>query len=140
MPLHTRVNIKLWLDHDGKVLLGAGRAELLRRVGALGSLKKAAESMDMSYRAAWGRVKKVEAALGIPVVMGTGTRRDGFQLTPEGRALVEAFLLWYEDVCTYALRKAAALPMLEASTTEGHYSRKSGNAPQQQVQGDQQRP
>ena len=127
MSIPTRVNIKLWLDHQGNVQLGAGRAELLRRVGELGSLKKAAESLGMSYRAAWGRIKRIEEALGIAMVEAAGARRDGYQLTPEGRELVDAFMLWYEDVCRYALEKAAHLPMLHAQGVEAHHRQASSD-------------
>lgn len=111
MIASTQVNIKLWLEHEGVMLLGAGRAELLRRIGELGSLKKAAESMNMSYRAAWGRVKRIEAALRVPVVEPMGARRDGCRLTAQGRQMVEAFTLWHEDVSRYALEKAVDLSL-----------------------------
>ena len=121
MPPRARIHVKLWLDHEGEMLLGAGRTELLRRIGELGSLKKAAESMGMSYRAAWGRIKRAEAALDMPLVSAAGARRDGFQLSPEGKKLVEAFLLWQQDVRRYALEKAAILPLqvVESRDAEG---------------------
>lgn len=120
MSQNARVNIKLWLDRDGNVLLGAGQAELLHRVGELGSLKKAAESMNMSYRAAWGRMKRIEASLGIALLVATGARRDGYQLTPEGTALVQAFRQWTEDVRRYALEKAVALPLVQIEEALSH--------------------
>lgn len=125
MPPIARVNIKLWLDNNDNVLLGAGQAELLHRVGELGSLKKAAESMSMSYRAAWGRTKRIEASLGIPLLVATGARRDGYQLTPEGSALVQAFRRWHEDVRRYALETAASLPLLEIQNAVTHSAKEA---------------
>lgn len=122
MAIAAQVNVKLWLERDGVVLLGAGRAELLRRVSELGSLKKAAESMRMSYRAAWGKIKRIEAALGIPVVESAGARRDGGQLTAQVRQLVDAFLLWQEEVSRYALERAANLPLLEARSVGARHA------------------
>jgi hypothetical protein len=46
--------LKVWIVVDGRVKFGDGRAELLERVEALGSLKQAVAGMGMSYRAAWG--------------------------------------------------------------------------------------
>lgn len=100
------IHLKLWLEQDGDILLGVGRAQLLHRIEALGSLKKAAESMGMSYRAAWGRIKRTEAAMGLALVESTGTRRGGYSLSPAGKEVVEAFLLWHERVLQYALEEA----------------------------------
>lgn len=111
MPPAARLHLKLWLDHNDEELLGAGRVELLRRIGEMGSLKKAAESMNMSYRAAWGRIKRTQAALGVDLIVNAEARRDGCQLSPAGRELVEAFSQWHEDVRRYALERAASLPL-----------------------------
>lgn len=119
MPPTAHVHLKLWLNHDKEELLGAGRAELLRRIGEMGSLKKAAESMGMSYRAAWGRIKRTEAALGVDLIVAAGARRDGCLLSPQGRELIEAFLRWHEDVRRYALERAAALPLHVVGYEEG---------------------
>ena len=62
MPVNARMHLKIWLTRaDGKNSGTAGQTagrpvELLRRMAELGSLKKAAESMGMSYRLAWGRL------------------------------------------------------------------------------------
>lgn len=113
MSIPARIHSKLWLEHNGEMLLGVGRTELLRRIGELGSLKKAAESLGMSYRAAWGRIKRTEAAMGIPLVEDTGVRREGYRLTPEGQHIVDAFLRWQEDVRRYAVARAVELPFLD---------------------------
>ncbi len=118
MGIPARIHSKLWLEHNGEMLLGVGRTELLRRIGELGSLKKAAESLGMSYRAAWGRLKRTEAAMGIPLVEDTGVRREGYRLTPEGQHIVDAFLRWQEDVRRYAVARAAELPFLELMVAE----------------------
>lgn len=107
----AHIHVKIWIERDGKELFGAGRAALLQEVAARGSLKKAAESMGMSYRAAWGRIKRIEQALGFAVLVAAGGRREGFQLTDQGRALAEAFIRWQEDVSDYARSKAKGLPL-----------------------------
>jgi len=104
------VSLKLWLQQDNRILLGFGRAQLLKKIGEVGSIKKAAESLGMSYRAAWGRIKRTEAAMGFDLLEAAGTKRGGCHLSPAGRETVEAFLAWYEDVYSYALQQAEALP------------------------------
>lgn len=109
----THIHVKIWLEHKENILLGVGRAQLLQRIGSMGSLKKAAESMNMSYRAAWGRIKRTEAALAMPLIEATGTRRGGYSLTPEGARIVEAFLQWHERVQDFALLEAQALGLMD---------------------------
>lgn len=109
----AHIHVKIWLEHKGNILLGVGRAQLLQRIGSMGSLKKAAESMNMSYRAAWGRIKRTEAALAMPLVEASGTRRGGYTLTPEGTKMVEAFLQWHERVQHFALGEAQTLGLLD---------------------------
>lgn len=117
MPITARMHLKIWLSgddesHSGSELVGRGRVELLRRTEALGSLKKAAESMDMSYRLAWGRIKKVEEALGLPLLESGAGRHGGSRLTVAGHALVEDFQAWEDKVRHYALLHAPTLPGL----------------------------
>jgi molybdate transport system regulatory protein len=88
------------------MFFGPGRAELLERIDYHGSLLKAADELGMSYRAAWGKIKKTEAVLGYKLIEKTGSYRKGYRLTDYGRALTEKFRLWYNDVEEDALRKA----------------------------------
>lgn len=100
--LRPRLRLHLWLEVEGGMVLGLGRAMLLAKVHELGSLNKAAKALGMSYRAAWGRLKKTEDLLGRPLVTSSGGR-SGFSLTPLGLSLVESFQRWHEDVERHAL-------------------------------------
>lgn len=111
--LSADLHVKLWVEHEGQMLLGQGPAELLSRIETMGSLKKAAESLNMSYRAAWGRLKRTEDALGCPLVLASVNRREGYQLTAEGKEAVDAYRLWLDKVRAYALREAPALSFLQ---------------------------
>ena len=110
MTKAPHIYLKLWLQSESKILLGLGRAQLLKKIGELGSLKKAAESLGMSYRAAWGRIKRAEEAMGFALLVPADTKREGCRLSPAGREAVEAFLAWHEDVYVYALKRAESLP------------------------------
>ena len=95
----------LWLDIEGDMFMGLGRVQLLERIDRYGSLNKAAASMGMSYRAAWGRMKKTEAMLGKALVEKTGPRKE-FRLTDFGYVVIRNFRRWQKDVERYALKRS----------------------------------
>jgi len=83
------------MKKDGRFVVSAGRAKLLRLIHEYGSISKAAEEMGMSYRHAWGSIRKIEEALGEKVVISERGGQEGgsTRLTPEGRSL----LIKYEN-------------------------------------------
>ncbi|OPY84535.1 MAG: chromosome replication initiation inhibitor protein [Syntrophus sp. PtaU1.Bin208] len=81
---------KVWLENEGRVLFGEGRYELLKTVAECKSLNAAAKKLNMSYRAAWGRLKASEERLGIPLVV-IESQKQGMHLTEQATALLEAF-------------------------------------------------
>jgi molybdate transport system regulatory protein len=84
-------------------VFGEGRVRLFEAVKRLGSLHKAAAELGMSYRAAWGKVKKAEERLGFKLLepresgMGRGSR-----LTANAQELLKRF----DRFITRAHRKA----------------------------------
>ena len=103
------IHVQLWLEGEDGEGFGRGRVELLQLVGELGSLSKAAKQLGMSYRGAWGKIKKAERIAGETLVDASGTKRDGYSLTPAGRELVQRFQQWYMDVEKFANKRAEAL-------------------------------
>ncbi len=86
------LSVKLFLEDQGKYILGPGRMELLRSVEELGSLRKAAQKLGMSYRWAWGRLNDAEKALGVSLLAHDPEAGGKAKtLTAEARAL----LSWY---------------------------------------------
>ena len=83
-----------------------GRAMLLLKIEEHGSLRKAAEDLGMSYRAAWGKLRKTEAILGVRLIENSRSKRDGCRLTEDGRRLMEKFFKWFEEVERTALDSA----------------------------------
>lgn len=100
------IRIRLWLETPMGLYFGLGRAQLLKKVDEHGSLKKAAEDLGMSYRAAWGKIKKTEEVLGVQLMEQAGCKRDGYRLTENGRVYMESFLSWFEEVEQTALERA----------------------------------
>lgn len=58
------IHVQLWLEGEDGEGFGRGRVELLQLVDELGSLSKAAKQLGMSYRGAWGKIKKAERIAG----------------------------------------------------------------------------
>lgn len=101
--------LHLWLETDEGMFFGMGRAHLLAKIQEHGSLKKAADELGMSYRAAWGKIKKTEVVVGEKLVFRSGNKRDGYQLTELGKSLLEKFILWFDTIEKEAFKKAAEI-------------------------------
>ncbi len=100
------IRLHLWLETSEGVFFGTGRALLLMKIEEYGSLKKAAEDLGMSYRAAWGKIRKTEEVLGVRLIAQKGSKKGGHQLTEHGELLKDKYLLWFQDVERWALRRA----------------------------------
>ena len=87
------VKAKLWLEKDSKIILGKGRAELLRKIKDTGSITKAAKSMSMSYSHAWSEIREMSRALGEPVIETTRGGKIGgsSKLTSLGLDILKKF-------------------------------------------------
>ena len=96
--LDLQPRLKLWIEADGRLVMSDYRVRLLELVAETGSLAKAASAMKLSYRRAWGKVKEIEANLGIPLVQSEAGGAGGGHtaLTPEAQALVRAYRRFQE--------------------------------------------
>jgi molybdate transport system regulatory protein len=89
--LLMEIRAKFWIENKGEVVLGGGKTALLGAVDRLGSIQAAADEFGMSYRHAWGAIKKIEKRAGFKIVdtkLG-GKEGGGAQLTQQGRAFVD---------------------------------------------------
>ena len=84
---------KVWLEKDGKLYMGYGRATLLERIDQLGSISAAARSMKLTYRNAWLWVEAINRLSASPLVIkSTGGPRGGYaRLTDEGRKIIKEY-------------------------------------------------
>jgi len=84
------IKAKFWIENRGEVVLGGGKASLLLAVDRLGSIQRAADEFGMSYRHAWGAIKKIEQRAGFRIVdTRLGGKDRGAQLTPRGKEFIE---------------------------------------------------
>lgn len=102
------VKVHVWFEKDNGVYFGHGRYELLLLINELGSLKLAAEKMGISYRGAWGKIKKTEEVIGQPLIY-KDNNKEGYKLTDFGRDFVSEFSSYYEDVTEFARKRGMEL-------------------------------
>jgi molybdate transport system regulatory protein len=87
------LKLRVWIVIGGRVKLGDGRAALLERIDALGSIKKAVTEAGMSYRNVWGYLRELERAAGTKLLArrAGGGPDSGTHLTPEGKRLLARY-------------------------------------------------
>lgn len=89
-----KISCKVWLEHEGKPLIGKGGAEILEQIETEQSISKAARKLGMSYRYVWNYIKRVEKILGETIIE---TRRGGrmggggAKLTRLGKELLKEY-------------------------------------------------
>jgi molybdate transport system regulatory protein len=85
---------RLWLSaEDESSPFGHGRWQLLQAIEREGSLRAAAEGLEISYRKAWGDLKATETALGVKLIEAHrgGAAGGATRLTPAGQAWLRAY-------------------------------------------------
>jgi len=105
------IKYKIWVEKDGKVIFGHGREELLQAVAECHSLNAAAKKLNMSYRAAWGRLRASEDRLGIKLIESDAAKK-GMTLTPAAMTLLEKFRRLEKDADSYLKKTSRELTTL----------------------------
>lgn len=100
------LRLRVWLEQENEIYIGIGSTLLLKHIEELGSLRKAAAKLGMSYRRAWGKLKNAEARIGRNLVEKTKGKGQRFNLSPFGKEMMEKFLHFYLDVEEYATKRA----------------------------------
>ncbi|HEX4606790.1 MAG TPA: LysR family transcriptional regulator, partial [Urbifossiella sp.] len=87
------LKVRVWVERDGRKVLGPGRVELLGHIDRLRSITAAAKQMGMSYRRAWELVRDMNEAAGVPLVAATpgGPGGGGATVTPHGHRAVRLY-------------------------------------------------
>jgi molybdate transport system regulatory protein len=89
LEVAVEIKAKFWIENAGEVVLGDGKTDLLLTVDRMGSIQRAAEELGMSYRHAWGVIKKIEQRAGFKLLETKLGRKDGgAHLTPKGREFI----------------------------------------------------
>ena len=100
---------KVWMETDDGYVFGPGVYSLLKRIMEVGTLKEAATELGMSYRYAWGLIKKAEEKLGEPLLTahkGGRSGGGGAELTERG----EQFLVEFQKLREQIIRVTQTIP------------------------------
>jgi len=119
------IKYKIWLEKDGKVIFGHGREELLQAVAECHSLNAAAKKLNMSYRAAWGRLRASEERLGIKLIE-SDVAKKGMTLTPTAKILLERFRCLEKDADAYLKKTSRELAILMDGEKRPDQEKKKG--------------
>ena len=93
--MKLKVGIKLWLETENGYIFGEGILEILTKIQELHTLRSAAEKLSMSYRHAWGIIKKSEQRIGKPLLAthkGGKLGGGGAKLTAEAKLLLAKYV------------------------------------------------
>jgi molybdate transport system regulatory protein len=96
-----KAKFKLWLNiKDVQGVFGDGKWRLLGAINKKGSLKQASEALGMSYRKAWGDLKKAQGALRVTLVekQRGGVLGGKTTLTSQGKKWVKAYTRFRSDI------------------------------------------
>jgi molybdate transport system regulatory protein len=76
-----------------EIAMGPGKLDLLALVGKTGSIREAAERMDMSYMRAWTLIRTMNRCFKQPLVEAVrgGKEGGGARLTATGRAVLTVY-------------------------------------------------
>jgi molybdate transport system regulatory protein len=115
---HLVLKSKIWFTRDGETVFGEGLARLLRSIDKCGTLTGAAKFEGLSYRHAWGDLKKAEERLGFKLVERSPGGKSGGSaiLTGKARKLLEGYeqfkhrinrenQKWFEKIMTEIIRE-----------------------------------
>lgn len=123
----TRPAYKLWLETNEGHVFGPGVYSLLKKIDEKGTLKEAAASLGMSYRYAWGLIKKAEEKLGESLISATKGGRHGggsTEITELGRQYIrdfEKFRRMLDDVSESSLHEAQVQGTVIKATEKGDH-------------------
>jgi len=88
------LSFKIWIEQQGRPVLGKGGAEILAQIEKDESVSKTAKRLGMSYRYVWNYLQKIEQAVSHPIVetfRGGKSGGGGAKLTASGKALLDEY-------------------------------------------------
>ncbi|HYL29833.1 MAG TPA: hypothetical protein VEU27_07930 [Gemmatimonadales bacterium] len=129
--------VKGWLTLDGEFLLGPRYVQLLEGIDRTGTIREGCQATRMSYRTCLSRIRRMEAALGAPLVLTHrgGTVRGSASLTPVARRLIRIYRQWRE-----AVEQASAAAFADVLEGGGRGERRPPAAPRRQPSNSSRRP
>lgn len=99
------VKTKTWIEnHEGELLFGKGKTEILELIESEGSISKASEKIGMNYKKAWTHIKILQKNIDDAMVQTKqgGGEDAGTTLTPTAKEFMENYRKLQADIENYA--------------------------------------
>lgn len=99
------VKTKTWIENgDHELLFGKGKTEILELIQQEGSIAKAAEKLQMSYKKAWTHIKILQKNIADELVLPQkgGGGKGGTTLTPKALELIKNYSQLQKDIESFA--------------------------------------
>jgi molybdate transport system regulatory protein len=105
------VRTKVWFVVDNGHIFGLGLSRLLENIDRCGTLRHSARAARMSYRYAWGLIRRAEERLREPLILARAGGKGGgrTELTQQGRCLMDTYKKLSEEVVAFADERFAVL-------------------------------
>jgi molybdate transport system regulatory protein len=115
----ARLRIRIVFGDRG--MIGPGKAELLERVAATGSIAAAGREIGMSYKRAWMLIETLNAMFREPLVISTrgGPGVGGAALTQTGRRVLDLYRSFEGQAAGAGAAQLAELHALLGDGPEG---------------------
>jgi molybdate transport system regulatory protein len=93
MIMNFQLKNRFWIETEKGKFLGHGRIELLELIDKLGSINKAASSMNMGYRKAWELCQSMNEQAKSPLIIQKkgGKAGGGTLVTTEGKNAIQMY-------------------------------------------------
>ena len=106
-----RVRVKIWLEYEGRPVLGNGKLRLLRAIDEEGSISRAAQKLGISFRRAWDFLESAERNIDLKLLERKkgGAGGGSTKLTEKAKALITRFTQLSEETRRYAESRFGAL-------------------------------
>jgi len=113
-PSGPKLQPRLRFYRNENEFFGPGKAELLHYIAATGSIRVAAQEMDMSYQRAWSLVQQMNDLFAEPLVTKArgGDAGGGASLTATGQEVLSLYTAMEQACLTATKPQWAALRKL----------------------------
>lgn len=107
----VKIKSKIWLEKDGKLIIGTGREAILRTIDRTGSINKAAKELGMTYRRIWSYIHAIEERYSRPILIKHkgGSKGGGTELTPYARDLLKKYQALEREVKEFTDKRYKAI-------------------------------
>jgi molybdate transport system regulatory protein len=104
MSTHMQPELRVNVLEDNRLVFGDAEMRLLAAIAREGTLTDGAAALGLSYRAAWGKLRAVEASLGTRLLETTvgGSGGGSSRLTPTAQRIVAQYHAFRDAVGIYA--------------------------------------